>query len=283
MKKKVGILYICTGVYKMFWPEFYRSMGEHLLPTCEKHWFIFTDAAPEEIEGYGTDPNIHIKYQEKEPWPYPTLKRFHMFCSILPQLREMDYLYFFNSNMVCLKDITEEEFLPRNEDELVVVQHIGYIGLKPYKYPYDRNPKCQAYIPYNQGKVYVFGGINGASSKTYLAMVQELKRRVDVDLEHGIIAQWHDESHFNRYLYEGHPYRMLTPSYCYPEDWVTEYEPRILGLNKAKRFDVDHFKGYDQKLSKKELWARRLKRVIRNPRLLYWRDTLLRKKLPEVR
>ena len=33
---KIGMLYICTGKYTVFWPEFYRSFEEKFLPGCEK-------------------------------------------------------------------------------------------------------------------------------------------------------------------------------------------------------------------------------------------------------
>lgn len=41
---KVGMLYICTGKYTVFWPEFYRTFNEKFLPNCEKEYFVFTDA-----------------------------------------------------------------------------------------------------------------------------------------------------------------------------------------------------------------------------------------------
>lgn len=41
---KVGMLYICTGKYTVFWPEFYRTFAEKFLPGCEKEYFVFTDA-----------------------------------------------------------------------------------------------------------------------------------------------------------------------------------------------------------------------------------------------
>ena len=47
---KVGMLYICTGKYTVFWPEFYRTFNEKFLPNCEKEYFVFTDASTIEYE-----------------------------------------------------------------------------------------------------------------------------------------------------------------------------------------------------------------------------------------
>ena len=45
MMTKVAALYIATGKYTVFWPEFYESAEQYLLRDCEVHYFVFTDAA----------------------------------------------------------------------------------------------------------------------------------------------------------------------------------------------------------------------------------------------
>lgn len=75
---KIGMLYICTGKYTVFWPEFYRSFEEKFLPGCEKEYFVFTDAPAIEYEDA---PRVHRIYQEAYPWPYSTLKRFSIFLT----------------------------------------------------------------------------------------------------------------------------------------------------------------------------------------------------------
>lgn len=41
---KVGILYICTGAYTVFWPDFFQSFQQNFLPGVEKTYYVFTDA-----------------------------------------------------------------------------------------------------------------------------------------------------------------------------------------------------------------------------------------------
>ena len=100
---KVGMLYICTGKYTVFWPEFYRTFNEKFLPNCEKKYFVFTDAPAIEYEDA---PGVHRIYQEPYPWPYSTLKRFSIFLTQETVLSKMDYLFFFNANLTCTQTIT---------------------------------------------------------------------------------------------------------------------------------------------------------------------------------
>lgn len=44
MNKSIGILYICTGPYILFWKDFYESFEEKFLPSYQKKYFVFTDA-----------------------------------------------------------------------------------------------------------------------------------------------------------------------------------------------------------------------------------------------
>jgi hypothetical protein len=41
---KVGILYICTGAYDVFFEGFYHTAEKFLLPNTEKHYFVFTES-----------------------------------------------------------------------------------------------------------------------------------------------------------------------------------------------------------------------------------------------
>lgn len=182
---KIGMLYICTGKYTVFWPEFYRSFEEKFLPGCEKEYFVFTDAPAIEYEDA---PRVHRIYQEVYPWPYSTLKRFSIFLTQEDALRGMDYLFFFNANLTCKKTVTAEEFLPRPEkgENLLLVQQPGFWNKKPPFYTYDRNPKSTAYIPYNCGKDYVSGGLNGGTAEAFLVLCHELERRTEQDLQNGV-------------------------------------------------------------------------------------------------
>ena len=247
---KVGILYICTGKYTVFWPDFYRTFREKFLPESDKTFFVFTDAPS--IEGDGA-PDVRRIYQKALDWPYSSLLRFKMFAGQAEALGKMDYLFFANANLVCREVVTEAEFLPRPDrgERLLVVQQPGFWDKKPIFYTYDRNPKCRAYIPYNCGRDYVSGGLNGGTAAAFLAMSRELDRRTDADLADGQMALWHDESHLNRYIAEQDPasYRLLTPAYWYPEGWDMPFAQKIVVRDKSKWIDMAAVKGARPRLN----------------------------------
>ena len=113
------------------------------------------------------------------------------------------------------------------------IDHANDFGLRSY----DRNPKSLAYVaPGDEGENYYAGGFNGGSTKEFLKMAEVISDRVTKDLENGVVALWHDESHMNRYLIDNPPTLSLTPSYCFAEEQMDNanypYEPKIIALKK---------------------------------------------------
>ena len=100
---KVGILYICTGRYTVFWPDFYRTFQEKFLPGSDKTFFVFTDA---EHLDYDDAPDVRRIYQKALDWPYSSLLRFKMFVSQQAALEQMDFLFFANANLICSQTVT---------------------------------------------------------------------------------------------------------------------------------------------------------------------------------
>ena len=206
---------------------------KRFIPDYSKDYYVFTDA--ENLHGEDRE-NVHKIEQNCLGWPYDTLMRFHMFLRIEEELKQYDYIFFFNANSYIPRKITAEEFLPEKEGVLFV-QHPGMYNKKPEEYTFDRNPECRAYIPMGEGKVYVCGGINGGKSEAFLKVIHELSCRIDEDLSKEIIAIYHDESQINRYVYESENYKLLSPAYCYPQGWKIPFSKRIVILDKSKYFN----------------------------------------------
>jgi hypothetical protein len=226
---KIGILYICTGKYDVFWQGFYESAEKYLLSKSEKHYFVFTDS--EQIQSTG---NIHKIYQQQLGWPKDTLMRFHLFLNIEQDLQQMDYLFFFNANYTFIKPISESELLPTQTDHFLTGQiHPVAYHKKRKDFDYESNPKSTAFINENTGTYYFAGGLVGGQSTAFLKMCHQLKNNIDKDFEIDIVAKWHDESHINKYFAEIEP-KKLHPGYCYPQDWYLPFEKKTWLLNKSK-------------------------------------------------
>ena len=97
---------------------------------------------------------------------------------------------------------------------------------------YETNPRSLAYIGPDEGSRYFAGGFFGGSRVEFLKIISETTKRELQDLSKGIIATWHDESHWNRYCVDHKPTVILNPSYCYPENWKLNYPKKLLALDK---------------------------------------------------
>ncbi len=63
-------------------------------------------------------------------------------------------------------------------------------------------------------------------------MSQAIETNIDSDLNKGIIAVWHDESHLNRYFIDHPPTKILCPSYCYYERTNLPFSKKIITVDK---------------------------------------------------
>ena len=123
---RIGILYICTGRYSIFWKKFYQSTEKSFMQglPCIREYYVFTDNPC--LYGEKKNKRIHRIYQENLGWPDNTLMRFSMFLKIKERLeKETDYLYFFNANMV-IREKIGKQFLPEESSNgLVPLIHSG--------------------------------------------------------------------------------------------------------------------------------------------------------------
>lgn len=236
----IGILYICTGPYVVFWNDFFNTFEERFLPGIEKRYYVFTD----QDSKIRKESNVFVHHIENQPWPLITLLRFHTFLNVEDEINKNDYLMFSNSNIVCKEAVGEEEFLPKEGENLFFVEHPGYYKEKAKYAPFDRNKKSLAYVPYNCGNSYVIGAMFGGKTPAFLEMSKCLRYRINEDLKKGVIARWHDESHINRYIISRNDYRLLSPSYCYPVGFDLPLTAKICGVSKQDKFDVNSFKGF---------------------------------------
>jgi histo-blood group ABO system transferase len=70
-----------------------------------------------------------------------------------------------------------------------------------------------------------------------------MRQNIDEDFSHNYIAMWHDESHWNKYLIDNPPEKVLDPGYCYPETMVEEFYKKVWRQDYHKRLVALH-KGF---------------------------------------
>lgn len=214
----VGLLVVATGKYIQFVPPLIHSAKEHFCKNHAVTYFVFTDQLLESSE------NVIRIEQRHMGWPYDTMLRYHVYYRNKELFTHLDYLFAIDADMLFVDDIGDEIL-----GELVATQHPGFIGKRG---SYETNPRSLAYVKRKEGKYYFAGGFYGGSRDEMLNVFETNIKNIDTDLKRGIIAVWHDESHWNRYCINRPPTVVLNPSYCYPESWNLPYPKKLLALDK---------------------------------------------------
>ena len=219
---KIGLLVIATGKYDIFIPPLFKSVKKHFMPGHEVTMFVFTDCEMPKKDGLVALAHTH------EPWPNPTLKRYHIFDKYKDELSNMDFLFYCDADMLFVGPVGDE-ILPDEKHSLVATEHPGFFGGR--RGTYENRIESTAAVALNEGHTYYAGGFNGGTSEAFLKMSSIIKSRVDEDLNRSVVAIWHDESQLNRYLIDNEP-KVLNPGYCYPESWNIPFKKRLLALDK---------------------------------------------------
>jgi hypothetical protein len=235
MDKKIAISFIGTGNYINFFPKYYETLMEYFVPECEKQFFVFTDGSL----GKDIPNNIHV-IKSKEDFEVTTsdynssnwynlmyktiggLRRFSTIKSIKKQLQEFDWYVYFDADIYCCPEIISyQEFF--NEDKLFFgVQHPTFSSWwkkNSGELPYDRNERSLSCVKESEqvDEIYLQGCIWGGKIPEIFELINELDERIKKDLENGVLAKAHDESHLNRYRIENiDKFHVLHPSFAKP-------------------------------------------------------------------
>lgn len=232
---KVGIVFIGTKLYAGFFKGFYDRVNRYFLKDAEKTFFVFTD---QPNHPYFNVENVSVKTIEHKDWPYITLYRFKFMNQASDDLLKMDYVIFIDADLWPIDETwCSEIFPPGHDHDFFGVQHPGFIGQQG---TFEDNPNSTAY---SYGKNYDTsnywqGCFWGGRSNVIVKMIKELDYRVDEDLNKGIIAKWHDESHMNKFFLENkertitlHPGFALPETSGYDQVWES-FPPRMIHLDK---------------------------------------------------
>jgi hypothetical protein len=220
---KIGILLIATGKYIGFFKQLHDSTEKYMFPEAEKTYFLFTD---------NTDiilPNNVIRiFQEREDWPGPTLHRYHYFDRIVEIIKSknLDYIFYSDVDMKAVAEISTN-ILPKKG--LVAVIHPGFYNTNNPRGTPETRPESRAYIAPNIDFKYAAGGLQGGVTNIFLKAIKNMKEAIMDDESRGIIAIWHDESYWQKFVVTNkHIVTFLSPEYCMPENWTNV--PHLLGL-----------------------------------------------------
>jgi hypothetical protein len=220
---KIGLLLIATGKYDQFVGPLLESVDKHFFKDDQVNVYVFTDKSFKVNSGRLTVYRLPIEHR---PFPYATLLRYRHFDQHKEVLKDNDYLFYCDVDMKFVADVGREIL-----GDLTVVRHPGFFNGGWGSNNVDK--KSLAFLPINKRKGYYAGGFQGGKTKSYLHACNVLHARINDDLSRDVMAEWHDESHWNWYMKaEARNFNALDPSYCYPESWDMPFEKKLLALDK---------------------------------------------------
>ena len=250
---KVALLSVCLNKeYHQYLSPMIESARKFLLKGSEIDFLVWTDMPPE------TDLGKNVIKYPTEPmgWPAPTLCRYNLFLEQEEKLKEYDWVFYIDADMLFVSRVGEEIL----GEGLTTAQHPMHQIRREYIPPYEPNPKSTAYIP-RPGKVieengkkrfqplYFAGGFQGGRPEAFIKAMKEMKKNIDIDLSKGYISIWNDESHWNKYLFKNLPAVVLSSSYIYPDSlikayyvskiWGRNFCPKIITLTKKFSMSKD--------------------------------------------
>lgn len=169
---------------------------------------------------------ITIFETEAAQWPMPTLLRYNLFLQQEEKLKDYDYIFYCDIDMVFNNYVGDEVL----GEGLTAALHPMYALRQNYVAPFEPNPKSAAYVLFHN--TYYAGGFQGGKSAEFIKAMKEMRRTIDLDFEkNNYIARWNDESHLNKYLRDNPPSITLSPAYIYPDSLINEYYIKLWGRN----------------------------------------------------
>lgn len=193
-------------------------------------------------------------YQQAEPWPWPTVMRYHTMFSQRDLLSRYEHVFFMDTDMLVVQPVRLEDIC---SDGLTAVLQPGFPDGREGRYDaFERRRESTACVIGNPP--YYQGCFQGGRAAEYLEACRLLSRHIDIDNANRIMASTHDESHWNHYLAHVRPPSIiLSPAWCWPTDgyWVhsklwtnaefKDFTPIIRHLEKKNQ----SWKGKEQNIS----------------------------------
>jgi histo-blood group ABO system transferase len=237
-----GVIVICTGKYDVFIQPLVESLDKFFFKGFDYDLYVFADKVPK------LPPcdrrTTHWAEIDHTPFPFATLYRYKHITKYAEWLTA-ENLYYIDVDMLLVNEVGTE--IVADERGLVAVRHPGFFRNDGWG---DNGTPVQstAYLKPSQRHDYFAGGFQGGSNEAYLTACSMMAENIDIDLDtakdigweknSGILALYHDESHWNHYL-KYHPYKELTPSYCMVEEaylrrkWdIDDIHIKIIALKK---------------------------------------------------
>jgi len=235
--KKIGLLLIATNKYHQFVEPLLKDIDKNFLPGHKITVHLFNDKL------LGSEPysdRVDLKYHSIPSYGFPqaTLYRYKIFNEHMAHLVDYDHLFYMDVDMSIPQPVGNELL----EGDITAVRHPGFFKSNGWGSP-NNSTESTSYIEPEYRQKYFCGGVQGGIGHRYLAVSKDIHYNIKQDEEKGVMAEWHDETHWNAFLNKHFPedwkLNELTPEYCnvpsmqQRQNWgIHDLPGRILALDK---------------------------------------------------
>lgn len=236
----------------MFFEEFRKSVRELFLPGFKKAFFVWSDTEVQECN------DTVYTHKPWEAWPEAAQYRFRTFITREKELRQFDYVCFFNANSKVARTIEAADIIdPELPFSSAVHMQMPYMTeearLNWLRDVYWSNePESPAFVPFDtlaqSYGCWLMGGFQLGRANEFMDMCHTVTSWMTSDKQAGRTLKWHDEPYFNKYAID-HGVKRLTPEYLYPEgyDIPAKENPAIIILDKDSRIGRSDFRIHGRK------------------------------------
>ena len=221
--QSIAVCMVATGKYIQYVEKTQKECVQNFLAPHHLEFFLFTDQT-DKTQPACDQFTVHKYKIDRKGFPGDTLYRYHYMDLAREKLNHFDYIIYMDVDYAVYNRPCYTDFIV--DRGLIATKHLhnlhekvnskGLIGSP------ETNPESSACIP--KGKkmqAYYAGGVQGGRASEFLEAITALKAQIDADDRKGIVAVWHDESHWNRYLVD-HPPSEINQNHIYPEHCIVE-------------------------------------------------------------
>lgn len=230
----VSILLVSTNKYKQFVQPLLDGIVKNFLPDHQITVHLFTDGIQHSLK---TSDRVTIRQHliPSYKFPHATLFRYKIFTEFTHAIKG-DYVFYMDVDMEISGTVTDEILT----GDIVATRHPGFYANNGWGSE-NNNPESTSALPKDMRKKYYAGGFQGGKTNRYLHMALILASNIQRDQDKGIMAEWHDETHWNHFCnyamernFPDWKLTELSPSYCsVPSEerrklWGIDHLPQII-------------------------------------------------------